>query len=147
MRGNGERTPDRRATEGRPATHPAANSSAWGGHRKTDHRSRAKQCESTAVRADAAAAPADADLADRHRAANHSFLARIRRLVAVVRPEWTDDRLERATKGLVALVAGLNVLAAADPEACPAPLQREVLAKALAEITRRGRSGGGRRSG
>jgi AcrR family transcriptional regulator len=94
-----------------------------------------------------AAALADGDLADRHRAANHSFLARIRRLVAVVRPEWTDDRLERATKGLVALVEGLNVLAAADPEAYPVPVQREVLARALAEITPPGRGGGGRRSG
>jgi TetR/AcrR family transcriptional regulator, transcriptional repressor of bet genes len=85
-----------------------------------------------------AAALADDDLADRHRAANHAFLARIRRLVAAVRPEWTDDDLERATKGLVALVEGLNVLAAADPEAYPVPLQREVLAKALAEVVRPG---------
>jgi AcrR family transcriptional regulator len=83
-----------------------------------------------------AAALADEDLADRHRAANHSFLARIRRLVAAVRPEWTDDRLELATKGLVALVEGLNVLAAADPRAYPARLQRDALAKALAEVTR-----------
>jgi TetR/AcrR family transcriptional repressor of bet genes len=94
-----------------------------------------------------AAALADEDLADRHRAANHSFLARIRRLVAAVRPEWTDDRLEGATKGLVALVEGLNVLAAADPAAYPARLQEEVLAKALAEVTAPGRSGGGGRSG
>ncbi|MEU5266602.1 TetR/AcrR family transcriptional regulator [Amycolatopsis sp. NPDC021455] len=94
-----------------------------------------------------AAALADEDLADRHRAANHSFLARIRRLVAAVRPEWTDEQLERATKGLVALVEGLNVLAAADPAAYPAPVQRDVLAKALAEVTRPGRTGGGKRSG
>ena len=40
---------------------------------------------------------------------------------------------------MVALVEGLNVLAAADPVAYPAPVQRDVLAKALAEVTRPGR--------
>jgi TetR/AcrR family transcriptional repressor of bet genes len=94
-----------------------------------------------------AAALADDDLAQRHRAANHSFLARIRRLVAACRPEWTDERLELTTKSLVALVEGLNVLAAADPEGYPAGLQRTALAAALAEVTRPGRSVGGRRSG
>jgi AcrR family transcriptional regulator len=81
-----------------------------------------------------AAALADADLADRHRAANHSFLARIRRLVAACRPEWTDDRLELTTKSLVALVEGMNVLAAADPAGYPARLQQDALAKALTEL-------------
>lgn len=94
-----------------------------------------------------AAALADDDLAERHRAANHSFLARIRRLVAACRPEWTEERLELATKSLVALVEGMNVLAAADPAAYPARLQQEALAAALAEVTPPGRSGGGRRSG
>jgi TetR/AcrR family transcriptional repressor of bet genes len=94
-----------------------------------------------------AAALADDDLARRHRAANHSFLARIRRLVAACRPEWPDDRVELATKSLVALVEGLNVLAAADPEGYPASLQQQALAAALAEVTRPGRTGGGRRSG
>jgi TetR/AcrR family transcriptional repressor of bet genes len=81
-----------------------------------------------------AAALADDALAERHRAANHSFLARIRRLVAVCRPKWTDERLELTTKSLVALVEGLNVLAAADPAAYPARLQLDALAKALTEL-------------
>ncbi|MEV6874433.1 TetR/AcrR family transcriptional regulator [Amycolatopsis sp. NPDC051128] len=94
-----------------------------------------------------AAALADDDLAERHRAANHSFLARIRRLVAACRPDWPDERLELTTKSLVALVEGMNVLAAADPVAYPERLQQEALAAALAEVTPPGRSGGGRRSG
>ena len=81
-----------------------------------------------------AAALADDALAERHRAANHSFVARIRRLVAACRPEWTDERLELRTKSLVALVEGLNVLAAADPAGYPAGLQQEALAKALTEL-------------
>jgi TetR/AcrR family transcriptional regulator, transcriptional repressor of bet genes len=81
-----------------------------------------------------AAALADEDLAERHRAANHSFLARIRRLVAACRPEWTDERLELTTKSVVALVEGMNVLAAADPKAYPARLQQAALEKALAEL-------------
>lgn len=83
-----------------------------------------------------AAALADDALAERHRAANHSFVARIRRLVSACRPEWTDEQLEPATKSLVALVEGLNVLAAADPAGYPAELQQEALAKALAELGR-----------
>ncbi|WP_328644571.1 TetR/AcrR family transcriptional regulator [Amycolatopsis sp. NBC_00348] len=81
-----------------------------------------------------AAALADDDLAQRHRAANHSFLARVRRLIAACRPEWTDNHLELTTKSLVALVEGLNVLAAADPHAYPARLQEEALAKALQDV-------------
>jgi TetR/AcrR family transcriptional repressor of bet genes len=81
-----------------------------------------------------AAALADDDLAERHRAANHSFLARIRRLVAACCPKWTDDRLELTTKSLVALVEGMNVLAAADPKGYTARLQQAALEKALAEL-------------
>ncbi|MFG1640003.1 TetR/AcrR family transcriptional regulator [Amycolatopsis sp. NPDC049252] len=81
-----------------------------------------------------AAALADDDLAERHRAANHSFLARVRRLIAACRPEWTDERLDLTTKSLVALVEGLNVLAAADPRAYPARLQEDALAKALQDV-------------
>ncbi|QKV78632.1 TetR/AcrR family transcriptional regulator [Amycolatopsis sp. Hca4] len=81
-----------------------------------------------------AAALADDDLAERHRAANRSFLARVNRLVATCRPEWTDERLECTTKSLVALVEGLNVLAAADPQTYPARLQRAALTAALAPL-------------
>lgn len=81
-----------------------------------------------------AAALADDDLAGRHRAANRSFLARIHRLVTACRPEWTDDRVELTTKSLVALVEGLNVLAAADPKTYPVRLQQDALAEALAPL-------------
>ncbi|GAB3161209.1 TetR/AcrR family transcriptional regulator [Amycolatopsis stemonae] len=81
-----------------------------------------------------AAALADDDLADRHRAANRSFLARVRRLVAACRPKWTDERVELTTKSLVGLVEGLNVLAAADPAEYPARLQQDALARALTEL-------------
>jgi AcrR family transcriptional regulator len=94
-----------------------------------------------------AAALADDDLAERHRAANRSFLARIHRLVAACCPKWTDERVELTTKSLVALVEGLNVLAAADPKTYPARLQREALAKALAELKPPDRTGGGKHSG
>ncbi|MEV6645072.1 TetR/AcrR family transcriptional regulator [Amycolatopsis sp. NPDC051371] len=94
-----------------------------------------------------AAALADYDLAERHRAANRSFLARVRRLVAACCPKWTDDRLELATKSLVSLVEGLNVLVAADPVAYPAEVRRAALSKALAELKPPDRSGGGRHSG
>ncbi|MCR6490352.1 TetR/AcrR family transcriptional regulator [Amycolatopsis sp. OK19-0408] len=81
-----------------------------------------------------AAALADDDLAERHRAANRSFLTRILRLVAACRPEWADERLELTTKSLVALVEGLNVLAAADPASYPARVQQDALAQALTEL-------------
>ncbi|NBH03739.1 TetR/AcrR family transcriptional regulator [Amycolatopsis sp. SID8362] len=81
-----------------------------------------------------AAALADDDLAERHRAANRSFLARVGRLVAACRPEWTEKQVELTTKSLVALVEGLNVLAAADPRGYPARLQQNALAAALAPL-------------
>ncbi len=94
-----------------------------------------------------AAALADDDLAERHRAANRSFLSRIHRLVAACRPKWTDERLELTTKSLVALVEGLNVLAAADPKTYPARLQQDAVAEALAELMPPDRTGGGKHSG
>ncbi len=78
-----------------------------------------------------AAALADDDLAERHRAANRSFIARLRRLSAACRPEWDADRLEPAVRKLVALVEGFNVLASADPETYPASLQRAALEREL----------------
>ncbi|WP_290053568.1 TetR/AcrR family transcriptional regulator [Amycolatopsis solani] len=81
-----------------------------------------------------AAALADDDLAERHRAANHSFLSRVRRLVSACRPEWTDEDVELTTKSLVALVEGMNVLAAADPRGYPARLQQKALAAALSPL-------------
>ncbi|GAB3161205.1 hypothetical protein GCM10027258_77730 [Amycolatopsis stemonae] len=46
VKGTANRTPDRRAFDGRPGAPPVTNSPAWAGHRKSDHRSRAKQRES-----------------------------------------------------------------------------------------------------
>jgi len=78
-----------------------------------------------------AAALADEDLADRHRAANRSFVARLRRLVGECRPEWDEDRLGPVVLKLVALIEGFNVLASADPATYPTELQRAVLEREL----------------
>ena len=83
-----------------------------------------------------AAALADEDLADRHRAANRSFLERVSRLVAACRPEWSAERLELVAKKLVALIEGFNVLAAADPATYPARLQQQALEGVLAEVVK-----------
>lgn len=62
-----------------------------------------------------AASLADPVLADLHVTHNRVFLERIRRLLASVRPDWDDARCAQAAISLVALVEGLNTLAALDP--------------------------------
>jgi AcrR family transcriptional regulator len=81
-----------------------------------------------------AAALADPELAARHRANNRSFVTRIASLTGAVRPEWTDERCRAAAKRLVALVEGLNALAAADPETYSPSTQREAVAAAVAAL-------------
>jgi TetR/AcrR family transcriptional regulator, transcriptional repressor of bet genes len=81
-----------------------------------------------------AAALADPELAARHRANNRSFVTRIARLVGAVRPEWTDEQCRAAAKRLVALVEGLNTLAAADLETYSPTMQREAVADAVAAL-------------
>ncbi|WSE26610.1 TetR family transcriptional regulator C-terminal domain-containing protein [Amycolatopsis rhabdoformis] len=81
-----------------------------------------------------AAALADPELAERHRAHNRAFIARVTRLVGDCRPRWAHPRRERAAKRLIALVEGLNALTAADPEAYPPAVHREAIATALSEF-------------
>jgi AcrR family transcriptional regulator len=83
-----------------------------------------------------AAALADPDLAAVHRAHNRSFLHRIGRLVAACRPDLGRAARARRAKALIALVEGLNALAAVDPRAYPAAAQRAAIDAAVAALTR-----------
>ena len=62
-----------------------------------------------------AAAVADPDLARLHRAHNRAFVARIDRLLADARPHLAEAARADVAAALVALVEGLNTLAALDP--------------------------------
>ncbi|TDC44097.1 TetR family transcriptional regulator [Micromonospora sp. KC213] len=62
-----------------------------------------------------AAAVADPELAELHRTHNRAFLARIDRLLSDALPHLADDVRADAAVTLVALVEGLNTLAALDP--------------------------------
>ncbi|MEE6263230.1 TetR/AcrR family transcriptional regulator [Plantactinospora sonchi] len=83
-----------------------------------------------------AAALADPRLAELHTANNRSFCRRVARLVAAGHPDWPPDRRDRAAKHLVALVEGLNTLAAVDPETYPAQLQQAALEAAIGSLSR-----------
>ncbi|MEV0071289.1 MULTISPECIES: TetR/AcrR family transcriptional regulator [unclassified Amycolatopsis] len=81
-----------------------------------------------------AAALADPELADRHRAHNRSFVIRVTRLVGACHPRWAHPRRERTAKRLIALVEGLNALTAADPATYPPAVHRDAIAAALREL-------------
>jgi AcrR family transcriptional regulator len=81
-----------------------------------------------------AAAIADDDLAQLHQEHNRAFLARIRQLVSATRSDLDGTALARAAIGLVALVEGLNTLAALDPTTYDADAQRAVIEQALAQL-------------
>jgi TetR/AcrR family transcriptional repressor of bet genes len=81
-----------------------------------------------------AAALADPDLAAKHRSHNRSFIRRIERLVAACRPEWTADECVQQAKSLIALVEGLNTLAAVDPRTYTAVTQRAAIDEALSSV-------------
>lgn len=83
-----------------------------------------------------AAALADPRLAELHTAHNRSFCRRIGRLVAADQPDWPPDRRDRVAKHLVALVEGLNTLAAADPQTYPAQLQQATVEAAVGSLSR-----------
>ena len=83
-----------------------------------------------------AAALADEELAEAHRAYHRSFVARVRRLLAACRPEWSAAELSRRAKALIALVEGLNALAAVDPRTYPAAAQRTAIDAALTAVLR-----------
>lgn len=73
----------------------------------------------------------DPDLAARHVTANRSFLARITRLVGAARPGWDAAKRTEVATALVALVEGVNTLAAADHRTYSPATQNAVLDRAL----------------
>lgn len=81
-----------------------------------------------------AAAVADPDLADLHVAHNRAFLARVDRLLADARPHLADDARADASVTLVALVEGLNTLAALDPATYHPGRQRRAIDDALSRL-------------
>jgi AcrR family transcriptional regulator len=81
-----------------------------------------------------AAAVADPDLAELHRTHNRSFVARIDRLLARARPHLAGDARADAAVSLVALVEGLNTLAALDPTTYDTDRQRRAIDHALTTI-------------
>ncbi|PZF88802.1 TetR/AcrR family transcriptional regulator [Micromonospora deserti] len=81
-----------------------------------------------------AAALADPALADLHRRYNRSFVERVRGLVAACRPEWSPARCAATATTLVALVEGLNTLAAVDAETYTDDAQRAAIDAALAPV-------------
>lgn len=83
----------------------------------------------------AAAAVANADLADLHRKHNRSFLARINRLLSEAHPDLAEDVRADAATALVALVEGINTLAALDPATYHPSEQRRAVENALDRLT------------
>jgi len=78
-----------------------------------------------------AASLADATLAARHTAGNRSFLARVTRLLAAARPDWSDSRVAAQSVALVALAEGLNTLGSVDRESYAPDIQRRTMTDAL----------------
>ncbi|TNC22601.1 TetR/AcrR family transcriptional regulator [Amycolatopsis alkalitolerans] len=73
----------------------------------------------------------DPDLAARHVTANRAFLARVGRLLASARPGWDERARTEVATALVALVEGVNTLAAADGHAYSPDRQEALLDRAL----------------
>ena len=78
-----------------------------------------------------AAALADPDLAERHVRNSRRFLDRVARLLVACRPGADEAACRQAATGLVALVEGLNTLAAADPDTYSPSTQRAAIDAAL----------------
>ncbi|MGN9779266.1 TetR/AcrR family transcriptional regulator [Micromonospora sp. H33] len=81
-----------------------------------------------------AAALADPALAELHQRYNRSFLNRIRRLVAAARPDWDPAVCTATATTLIALVEGLNTLAAVDPDTYHDEAQRSAIDAALVPV-------------
>ena len=93
-----------------------------------------KREESRVWIAYAAAAVADPELATLHRSHNRAFLTRIERLLAQARPHLTEEECRDAAAALVALIEGLNTLAALDPATYRAERQQRAIDAALASL-------------
>ncbi|GAA0376637.1 TetR/AcrR family transcriptional regulator [Micromonospora gifhornensis] len=84
-----------------------------------------------------AAALADPVLADLHRSYNRRFVDRVAALVAAVRPDRPPADCRATATSLVALVEGLNALAAVDPATYSDQAQRNAIDTALARLDTR----------
>ncbi len=84
-----------------------------------------------------AAALADPVLADLHRSYNRRFVDRVAALVAAVRPDRPSADCRATATSLVALVEGLNALAAVDPATYSDQAQRNAIDTALARLDTR----------
>jgi AcrR family transcriptional regulator len=85
-----------------------------------------------------AAALADEDLAELHRTYNRAFVSRVQRLLAACRPDRSRTALASQAKALIALVEGLNALAAVDPRVYSAAGQRRAVNAAVDAALRAG---------
>ncbi|WP_232664478.1 TetR/AcrR family transcriptional regulator [Pseudonocardia sp. TRM90224] len=81
-----------------------------------------------------AEALSDAELARQHVGNNRSLLARVQRLVSACRPGWTPARCRQSAAALIALVEGMNTLAALDPESYSPAVQEAAIGAALVPI-------------
>ncbi|MFG1989261.1 TetR/AcrR family transcriptional regulator [Actinoplanes sp. NPDC048988] len=79
-----------------------------------------------------AAAVADDELVERHRANNRAWRARVERLVGEAAPAWPPTRVSDVALGLIAMAEGAAAFAAADPGAYPPVAQERMLTEALA---------------
>ncbi|WP_432485316.1 TetR/AcrR family transcriptional regulator [Kineococcus esterisolvens] len=82
-----------------------------------------------------AAAASDAELARAHRENNRVFVRRVERLLGEAHPELPRVQRAARARGLVALVEGLNALAAADPATYPARAQTTAIEEAVRAAT------------
>ncbi|NAZ86666.1 TetR/AcrR family transcriptional regulator [Kineococcus indalonis] len=82
-----------------------------------------------------AAAAGDEELAAVHRQNNRVFVRRVERLLAEAAPDLPRAQREVRARSLVALVEGLNCLAAADPATYPARAQTAALDDAVRAAT------------
>ncbi|XVU24733.1 TetR/AcrR family transcriptional regulator [Actinoplanes sp. CA-054009] len=78
-----------------------------------------------------AAAIADDELVEMHRAGNRAWRARVRRLVGAAAPDWDEAEVSDVALGLIAMAEGAAAFAAADPAAYPPLAQERMLAAAL----------------
>ncbi|MEV4344852.1 TetR/AcrR family transcriptional regulator [Actinoplanes sp. NPDC049596] len=78
-----------------------------------------------------AAAVADAELIEMHRANNRAWRERVERLVGAAAPGWPASRVAEVALGLIAMAEGAAAFAAADPAAYPAEVQERMLDAAL----------------
>lgn len=81
-----------------------------------------------------AAAVPDDDLRELHVRYNRRFVQRIEELLTACRPDLSRAELTHHATGLVALVEGFNVLAAADPKTYSANRQRAAVDRAVAAL-------------